>query len=313
MIATAAPDREHLHRWRYAGRCHDTHPKCEQPHWLVCLDCSQRKASRCGRSSRAVCNPCGDTYRRRVKRVFASGWCDNPLKAMVMLTVTAPGDQAHTLPNGQRFPCTPEGGICIGEFNTLAGQAFNRLMQDLRRRYGDVQYARAAEVQKRGALHFHIVMRVPRLGTLLGDFDKRNPFCALRQLVERHGFGHEIELEPATESAAWYCAKYVSKSCDDRQTLPWLDRHTGELSTGNGRYRPWSASRRWGATMASIRATQAAWAQAAETTDGAEPPQAATPAAVAALEPKTHLYTNDDPVALIRTHLGGVVVSEERP
>ena len=217
----------------YAGRCHEAHPKCEQPHWLVCLDCAQRKAARCGRSSRTVCNPCGETYRRRVKRVFASGWSDNPLKAMIMLTVTAPGDQAHTLPNGQRCPCTPEGGVVVGEFNSVAGQAFNRLVQDLRRRYGDVQYARAAEVQKRGALHFHIVMRVPRLGTLLGDLDKRNPFCVLRQLVERHGFGHEIELEPATESAAWYCAKYVSKSCDDRQTLPWLDRHTGELSEGH--------------------------------------------------------------------------------
>jgi len=66
--------------------------------------------------------------------VFASGWSDNPLKVMVMLTVTAPGDHAHALRNGQPCPCTPEGGISVGEFNTLAGQAFNRLMQDLRRR-----------------------------------------------------------------------------------------------------------------------------------------------------------------------------------
>ena len=168
-------------------------------------------------------------------------------------------------------------------------------------------------MQQRGALHLHIVMRVQRLAALLGDFDKRDPFCSLRQLVERHGFSHEIELEPATEAAAWYCAKYVSKSFDDRQTLPWLDRHTGELSNGNGRYRPWSASRRWGATMASIRATQAAWAHAAERTDGAEPPQAATPAAVAALEPKTHRYTNEDSAARNGTQPGGVIVAEERP
>jgi hypothetical protein len=28
------------------------------------------------------------------------------------------------------------GGICIGEFNAIAGQSFNRLMQELRRTYG---------------------------------------------------------------------------------------------------------------------------------------------------------------------------------
>src|SRR5207245_11522600 len=130
--------------------------------------------------------------------------------------------------------------------------------------------------------------------------------------TEHHGFGHEIELEIATETAAHYCAKYVSKSCDDRQALPWLDPNTGEIRTGNGRYRPWSASRRWGATMTSIRATQAAWAQAAEATAG-EPPQAAAPADAAALEPKTHRYTNDPAITLIQTKLGGVFVTQERP
>jgi hypothetical protein len=291
MIVPNAEVDEHRHRWRYAGRCQLQHSQCELPFWLVCLDCYERKVARCGRTARSMCQPCGETYRRRVKRVFASGWCDNPYKAMVMLTVTAPGGDAHALANGQRCPCTPEGGICVGEFNSVAGQCFNRLMQELRRRYGDIQYARAAEIQKRGALHFHIVMRVPRLAVLLGDFTKRSPYCALRVLIEHHGFGHEIELEPAKESAAWYCAKYVSKSCDDRQTIPWLDISTGELTQGNGRYRPWTASRRWGATMTSIRATQAEWVRSAEAPDG-KPPQAA-PADAAAFKPNTHRYTTE--------------------
>jgi hypothetical protein len=285
----------HRHRWRYGGRCHQQHARCEQPLWLVCLDCAERNVSRCGRTARSICEPCGDTYRRRVKRVFASGWCDNPFKVIVMLTVTAPGEREHALANGQRCACTPDGGISVGEFNALAGQYFNRLMQELRRRYGDIQYARAAEIQERGALHFHIIMRVPRLAVLLGDFKKRNPYCALRVLVEHYGFGHEIELEPATESAAWYCAKYVSKSCNDRETLPWLDTRTGEIAQGHGRYRPWSASRRWGATMMAIRATQAEWTRNAEAVGG-EPPEAAAPAGATALEPNTHRYTSDEAV-----------------
>ncbi len=234
-----------------------------------------------------------------------------------MLTVTPPGRETHFLRNGDRCPCTPEGGINVAEFNTHAGVYFNRLMQELRRRYGDIQYARAAEVQKRGTLHFHVLMRVPRLALILGDFDARDPFCALRRLVEHHGFGHEVDLAPAPTNTVWYCAKYVSKSCDDREQLPWLDTETGEVQSRNGRYRPWTASRRWGATMASIRAAQAEWVRSAATTDGeppqaattdGEPPQAAAPAGAAVLEPKTHRYTNDGAIGLIERELGGVLV-----
>jgi hypothetical protein len=233
------------------------------------------------------------------------------MKAIVMLTVTAPGAHEHALANGERCPCTPEGGVCVGEFNTFAGQCFNRFMQELRRRYGDIQYARAAEVQQRGALHFHVIMRVPRLAVLLGDFNKRDPHCSLRRLVEHHGFGHEIELEPANEWAAWYCAKYASKSCTDRDTLPWLDPTTGEISKGNGRYRPWSASRRWGAMIASIRATQAAWVRWAGGPAGTPPGGA--PAGAAALEHNTHRYTIEESTADVVSDCGGSVVIEERP
>lgn len=51
----------------------------------------------------------------------------------------------------------------------------------------------------------------------------------------------------------------MSKSASDRASLPWLDLSTGELAVGRNRYRPWSASRRWGSTMAAIKRAQAAW------------------------------------------------------
>jgi hypothetical protein len=151
--------------------------------------------------------------------------------------------------------------VNLAEFNTSAGKLFNVLITYLRRRYGDVQYARSAEVQERLALHFHVPMRVEFVNLMLRDFNKTDPDCSLRMLVESVGFGHELTLDRVESGHAWYCAKYVSKTCDDRYDLPWLDRETSEIVKGNSRYRPWSASRHWGTTMASIRAAQRAWIQ----------------------------------------------------
>jgi hypothetical protein len=309
VSALAPAPAGHEHRWKYTGQCYRDHPDCQRPYWLACVTCGERRVARCDRTARHKCKGCAERYRRRVKRVFASGWCDNPTKRVVMLTVTAPGTEAHTLRNGDRCPCTPDGGVQPALFNALAGSQFNRLMQDLRRRYGDIQYCRAAEVQRRGVLHFHILMRVERLDALLCDYDRRNPHCRLRRLVEHHGFGHELDVRTVEANMAWYCAKYVSKACDDRAHLPWLDRTSGEILLGNGRYRPWTASRRWGATMASIRATQAQWVrEQAAAADAGAAPAAEAAASAAALEHNTHHYTYENAVWLLKRELRGAIV-----
>jgi len=102
--------------------------------------------------------------------------------------------------------------VNLAEFNTLARRHFNDLVTYLRRRYGDVQYARSAEVQDRGALHFHVLMRVESVNNMLRDFKPTDPHCALRVLVESVGFGHEVKVDRVDTGHAWYCAKYVSKS-----------------------------------------------------------------------------------------------------
>jgi hypothetical protein len=118
---------------------------------------------------------------------------------------------------------------------------------------------------------------------------KGDPEAPLRLLAIKHGFGHSVDLQLVTsESAASYCAKYVSKSASDRDRLPWLDRATGEVVTGCRRYRTWTASRRWGLTMLALKRAQAAWfleAAAGEPAQGANAPEPITGGATGTAKP----------------------------
>ena len=154
----------------------------------------------------------------------------------------------------------------------------------LRRRYGKVEYARRGRGAEAGrALHFHLLLRVQHLDQLLADYRAKDPHCPFRELAIERGFGHAIDVKLAQHGHAWYCAKYVSKTADDRTELPFVDKRTGEVTTGNDRYRPWSASKRWGLTMAQVRAAQAAWASqngpaSPEPSGAPQPPLAAAEA-----------------------------------
>jgi hypothetical protein len=263
---------------------------------------------RCGRSSRTACQPCSETYRRRVRRIFLSGWSDNPAERLWLLTLTAPGERQHALRDGRTCDCTPDGGVNLPVWNAQAGKGFNRFVQDLRRALGDVEYCRAAEVQKRGALHFHVLVRCDSLGRSVDNPRRPEGEWWLRRLAIKHGFGHSVDLQVVrTEAAAGYCAKYASKSAADRDALPWLDVRTGEVGTGNRRYRPWSSSRRWSPlTMRALKTAQAEWvrqskggpAAGSAGDGGAEHPVAGARGGGAAsgrtcpLDPRTANYTS---------------------
>jgi hypothetical protein len=94
-----------------------------------------------------------------------------------------------------------------------------------------------------------------------------------------HGYGHSIRLErvSAAGGAAGYVSKYVSKACDERAEVPWVNEATGEIM--RARYRPWSASRDWGTRMATVRDVQKRWS--AEQNGGS-------------LDNKTNNYTSTD-------------------
>jgi hypothetical protein len=122
----------------------------------------------------------------------------------------------------------------------------------LKRDSGDLEFLRATECQKRGALHYHVIMWSSEPLDL----------NVLRQLAIRCGFGHEVDLspvQPGSRKHARYVAKYVTKACDLRDEIPWViddvDEETGEIRRLRtvGRYRTWSASRGWGLTMREVR------------------------------------------------------------
>jgi hypothetical protein len=219
---------------------------------------------------------------------------------VLLVTLTAPSDvdqhcsvhrkcDARQGEDCRSCPCTPAGGVNLGKWNGECAARFNRFMQDLRRMLRlQVQYFKGAEVQQRGALHFHVLVRLP---ASIGCKVNRS---ALRALAMHHGFGHSIDVQAVDDHrAAGYVAKYVSKSCTERDEMPWVHRRTGEVVRGHGRYRVWTASRRWGVTMGEVRAAQAAWwAQGGPTgATGAAPQGPAPTAPKAPLDPSSQSYT----------------------
>ncbi len=197
-----------------------------------------------------------------------------------LLTVTAPGDDAHCKRPGcrgrgdglgckhERCPCTPVGGMPggLGEWNASHSKRWNHLRTLLRRAHPDLEYFRGVEVQDgkrggsaRGALHDHALVWSST------PLDERS----LRRMAMAAGFGHEVDLaevQLGTKKAAYYVSKYVTKSADSREDVPWaadaVDVRTGEVKrvTVAGRYRTWTQSRGWGRSMAQVRAAAGEYA-----------------------------------------------------
>jgi hypothetical protein len=154
----------------------------------------------------------------------------------------------------------------LDEWHGYHSLRWNRFLQALRRSglVGDlVEYFRAVESQQRGALHDHALLRVESAVLVT-----RRMVAQLRRIAIEHGYGHELKLVVAGTSdasarlAAWYCAKYVSKSADERDEVPWVrrvvrvDPVTGHVRLGPRSYRTWTCSRRWGSSMRAVVAAQ---------------------------------------------------------
>lgn len=300
--ASALPGRS---AWRFAGSMLPASDEgCQAPKRLVNVVSGEVLVVDCSSSRRNRCEYCATRYRRRVRRVFDSGWTDSPADRMQLLTLTAPGSDVHYLPSGEACECTPPGGVVLGQWNASAGARWNDFITDVRRSIPgceSLQYCKAAECQQRGALHFHAMVR-SRVNLLK---HRRK----LRQLAIRHGFGHAVDVQAVSmgegmrSSAASYCAKYVSKACDDRDAMPWMDAD-GELIVGQGKYRTWTCSRAWGSTMRQLRREQREWAamcaavREAQRTGwaagGVERPAGAGAGVAGPLDPSSHHYATGE-------------------
>lgn len=217
---------------------------------------------------------------------------------VVFLTLTAPSEQEHHLPSGDACPCSSNCAP-VGEWNAKAGQRWSWLVTYLRRHVDpSMQYFRSVEVQARGALHFHCLVRLSTNGLrrLLAMWRPRDPHCPLRTLVVSRGFGHAIDLQVLDGSPAkiaallTYVAKYVSKAVDDRHDVPWTPDPDAPEHHCRASYRTWTASRGYGKTMAELRRAQVAYMR----TTGSTPSPAVLREGAGRsvpLDPNTDYYT----------------------
>lgn len=247
---------------------------CERPSRLVCVDCRAWHLKRCGSARASRCEHCAEEHRRDVSAIGRSGWTDRPSDRGYWVTLTAPGfdwdtSQCH---HSAGVECSGTIG-CVSDPQQLAlwhhrlGQRWSWFVRELRRVLGvDVEFFKTYELQKRGALHVHCMLRVGP-----GVTDRR--VKAAVRMVSRLGhvnFGtqHKVEVidlsrsdlssDQQTARTAGYCAKYATKSADALPDVQRLDGVTGELHSGG--FRAWSASRAWGVTMRQCKERRRAWA-----------------------------------------------------
>lgn len=262
-----SPDGDH--RVRFVGYVQGGRVEgldCAQPMRLVCRCCASRKAIPCGTRHESRCGTCSARHRRRLTRLAQYG-TSIPSRArsgsMGMLTITAPGttpDHHRVIPRqiyrrGQSRPvCGCERRLDhrgIPGWNPTTSARWNHLRTSLRREYPGLEFVKGTEVQKRQALHVHVLMWSPK------DVD----VALIHRLVLAAGFGCSIDwtpCEPGSRRMAGYIAKYVTKDAEPAD-VPWdeevLDTRTGELvQLRRAHFRAWTASRGWGITMREIRA-----------------------------------------------------------
>jgi hypothetical protein len=243
----------------------------------------------CGSSKASQCVPCARRYRRRVQALVQSRLEQVRLGAALQLTVTAPSEkdshcQVHRKcdasgPTCEVCACSPEGGVDLADWNACLTRSMNRLLSAIRRgeaspRVGgrrrpvSLEYFQAREVQRRGALHVHVVL-VPVANKPVQLNRKM-----LKQLAISHGFGHEVDLQRVGTSkhggstarspgrVAGYLSKYVTKAADLRGDVAWPCQPYGRRQAA---FRTWTRSQGWGVTMRDVReAARAAAREAAQ-------------------------------------------------
>lgn len=238
----ASPSRAHPtdkgSDWHYVRRhqfgLREDHPlagtlsACETPIEMGNSVTGESKLVRCGR----YCDTCRSRYRRRVKETARYGLDLSTHPYAYLVTLTAPG-----------------AGTDLAAWNPDAAKCWNRLVTALRRFDSSIQFMRNTEVQKRGALHHHVIV----LSSLPLTPNR------VRKLAVRAGYGWMCDVAPlrgkedrARTSA--YVAKYVTKASDERDGVPWesVNRETGEILT-RATYRSWSRSQGYGIPMREVK------------------------------------------------------------
>ncbi|KEG39762.1 replication initiator protein RepSA [Streptomyces griseorubens] len=280
-----------LHKDKTTGEILHRYSTEGEPGGRLRIACGNRRASRCPSCARTYA---GDTYHLIRAGLAGDDRRDIPATVRdhprVFLTLTAPSfGPVHNRPDhgtcrcGTRHaPDAPELGTALDPatydyagavlFNNHAGQLWQRFTTRLRRELAAraglsrsqladhcrVSYGKVAEFQKRGAVHFHAVVRLdgpdgpdtapPSWATvqLLADAIRAaaaHPYTSVSvpaaedQPARTFRWGTQLDVRPVkafgdgselTEQAvASYVAKYATKAAENTGTL---DRRIGELA-----------------------------------------------------------------------------------
>ncbi|WP_405911412.1 replication initiator protein RepSA [Streptomyces longwoodensis] len=279
------------HKDRTTGATLHHYSTASEPGGRLRLACGNRRASRCPACARTYA---GDTYHLIRAGLAGDDRRDIPATVRdhprVFATLTAPSfGPVHNRPDSGSCRCgtvhtpdAPELGTALDPttydyagavlFNNHAGQLWrrftNRLRREIAARAGLTQrelkeaarlsYGKVAEFQKRGAIHFHAIIRIDGPD----GPDSAPPSWATVRLLDdairaaaAHGYtsvsvpavndqpartfqwGRQLDVRPVkafgdgsdlTEQAvASYVAKYATKAAENTGTL---DRRIGELT-----------------------------------------------------------------------------------
>jgi hypothetical protein len=284
-------------RVEYIGQLGDSKPGyCDHLAFMFCIRCGATGLVPCGASRPSRCRPCAKRYRANLQKMVVQGLRESP--PGLFLTPTAPGDRQHCMrhkgcsgdgPKCVICPCTPEGGVDIGEWNRTLTARANRLLQAIRRGEASpkirgrrapvplayVQFREPQDGKRRRdgigryALHPHIPM-VRSDGKPL-QLDK----SLVRALCIEHGFGHQVDLQAITSDAglADYASKklgsYCVKGAEDRELVPWGCDDEGRPVKAT--YRVWTRSGNWPSSLKRVKEElrrkwldQAVYAESAE-------------------------------------------------
>ena len=176
-------------QWRYMGSAlsggGDGEHGCLHPIEMLNEATGELVQIRCGSRSEKKCSGCSWLYKKDTAKILRSGlMCDGGAFRYFFLTLTAPSfGKTHLVPKrGERRKCgcgawhDAEKDIDIrgvpldcdkydyeaqALFNYRIGKLWNATLSLLRKDLDGLAYAKVYEWQQRGALHAHVLLRVP--------------------------------------------------------------------------------------------------------------------------------------------------------